>query len=109
MFQFNAMGIFGLVSVAMCWILAVVLYRVGAPGSVARKLSLLLVVEGVTLVSTGYIDLFLTAETRAHRWYPQFYRAEEIIHTLGDCAMLALYALSSAVGGGAAPMLRLGS
>ena len=91
MFQIDPIGILALVSVAQCWALALLLYRVSAPGSVARKLSLLLVVEGVTLVSTGYIDLFLTAEARAHRWYPQFYRAEEIIHTLGDCAMLALY------------------
>jgi len=91
MFQLDPIGVLALVSVTACWALALLLYRVGAPGSVARKLSLLLVVEGVTLVSTGYIDLFLTTETRAHLWYPQFYRAEEIIHTLGDCAMLALY------------------
>jgi len=91
MFQFDPIGILALVSVVQCWALALLLYRVSAPGSVARKLSLLLVVEGVTLISTGYIDLFLTAEARAHRWYPQFFRAEEIIHTLGDCAMLALY------------------
>lgn len=91
MFQIDAIGILALVSVAECWALALLLYRVSATGSVARKLSFLLVVEGVTLGSTGYIDLFLTAETRANSWYPLFYRAEEIIHTLGDCAMLALY------------------
>ncbi len=67
------------------------LFRVGAPGSVARQLSLLLVVEGVTMVSTGYLDLFLTEAARAHSLYPVFFRAEEIVHTLGDCAMLALY------------------
>ena len=60
MFQANAMGIFGLVSVAMCWAFAGVLYRVGATGSVARNLALLLVVEGVTILSAGYIDLLLT-------------------------------------------------
>jgi len=91
MFQFDLIGILALVSVAECWALALLLYRVSTPGSVGRKLSLLLVVEGVTLISTGYIDLFLTVETRAHHWYPQFYRVEEVIHTLGDCAMLALY------------------
>ena len=56
-----------------------------------RKLSLLLVVEGVTLISTGYVDLFLTEEARTLQWYPRFYRFEEVLHTLGDCAMLALY------------------
>ena len=52
-------GILALVAVAMCWSLAVVLYRVGTAGSVARKLALLLVIEGVTL-APGYIDLLLT-------------------------------------------------
>ena len=49
MVQANAMGIFGLFSVAMCWGFAVVLYRVGATGSVARKLALLMVAEGELL------------------------------------------------------------
>lgn len=42
-------GVLGLVAIAACWGLAVVLYRVGPPGSMARKLALLLVVEGVAL------------------------------------------------------------
>jgi hypothetical protein len=91
MFQFSPIGILALVAVALCWSLALVLYRVGIAGGTARKLSLLLFVEGVTLISTGYIDLFLTATARAHHLYPAWYQAEEIIHTLGDCAMLALY------------------
>jgi len=91
MFQIDPIGILALVSVTACWALALLLYRVSAPGSVGRKLSLLLVVEGVTLISTGYLDLFLTEETRAHLLYPQFLRFEEVIHTLGDCAMLVLY------------------
>ena len=82
MFQVDPIGILALVSVTACWALALLLYRVSAPGSVGRKLSLLLVVEGVTLISTGYLDLFLTEETRAHRLYPQFLRFEEVIHTL---------------------------
>ena len=65
MFQFSPNGILTLVALAMCWSLAVVLYCVGATGSVARKLSLLLVVEGATLISTGYLDLFLTESARA--------------------------------------------
>jgi hypothetical protein len=91
MFQPSGIGILAVAAFAMCCGLAVVLYRVGTPGSVARKLSLLLMVEGVTLISTGYIDLFLTPTTRASNWYPTWLRTEEIIHTLGDCAMLALY------------------
>lgn len=91
MFQFSSIGLLAFLAVAMCWGLAAVLYVVGSRGSVARKLGLLLVVEGVTLISTGYIDLFLTETTRALPFYPAFLRAEEIVHTVGDCAMLALY------------------
>ena len=85
------MGIFGLFSVAMCWAFAVVLYRVGSAGSVARKLSLLLVVEGFILVTGGSIGLFMTPAATASSWYPAYSQAESIVHTLGDCAFLALY------------------
>ena len=91
MFQANAMGIFGLISVAMCWALAGVLYRVGPTGSVARKLALLLVVEGVTLVTSGYIHLVMTPAATASSWFPVYYQAEFVVHVLGDCALLALY------------------
>jgi len=91
MLQFSAIGMLALVALAFCWSLAVVLYQVGRPGSVARKLSLLLFVEGITLISTGYLDLFLVASVRDQQWYATFYRVEEIVHTLGDCAMLVLY------------------
>jgi len=91
MLQFSPNGIFALVALALCWSLAAVLYRVSATGSVGRKLSLLLVVEGATLISTGYLDLFLTESAKALPFYPVFFRAEEIVHTVGDCAMLALY------------------
>jgi len=75
----------------MCWSLALVLYRTGAAGSVARKLALLLVVEGITLISTGFLDLFFTDMLRARPFYSSWVKLEGIIHTLGDCAMLALY------------------
>lgn len=61
------------------------------PGGVARKLSLLLVVEGVTLISTGYLDLFLTESVRASPAYLTWVWFEMIVHTFGDCAMLVLY------------------
>jgi len=91
MLQFSSIGTLALVALAMCWGLAVVVFRVGPAGSVARQLSLLLVVEGATLISTGYIDLFLTERARSAAWYATFYRTEEVIHTVGDCLMLALY------------------
>jgi hypothetical protein len=91
MLQISALGTLAFIAVAMCWGLAIVVYRVSMVGSVGRQLSLLLVVEGATLISTGYIDLFLTESARAAGWYPSFYRIEEIVHTVGDCLMLALY------------------
>jgi len=91
MFQFHGVGFFALVAVAMCWALAIVLYRVGASGDPARKLALLLVVEGFTLVSTGFLDLFLTQTARQHPFYPAWVQAESFVHTFGDCALLVLY------------------
>lgn len=91
MLQFSSIGTLAVIALALCWGLAVVVYRVSAKGSVGRQLSLLLVVEGATLISTGYIDLFLTESARAATWYPAFYRFEEVVHTVGDCLMLALY------------------
>ena len=85
------MGSFGLISVAMSWAFAVVLYRVGSPGSVARQLSLLLLVEGVILVTGGSINLFLTPAATTSSWFPTFSLVKDIIHVAGDCALLALY------------------
>lgn len=91
MLQFSSIGTLAFAAFAMCWGLALLVYRVSAAGSVGRQLSLLLFVEGVTMVSTGYIDLFLTEAALAASWYPTFFRVEEIVHTVGDCLMLALY------------------
>jgi len=91
MFHIHPIGILALVAWAMCWILAVLLYRVGTTGSVARKLSVLLVIEGLTLISTGYIDLMLAPVMQDYSWYPTWMMVEGWVHTFGDCAMLALY------------------
>lgn len=91
MLQFNSVGLLALIAAAMCWSFAVVLFRTSMAGGVARKLSLLLVVEGVTLISTGFLDLFLTESVRASPTYPTWVWFEMIVHTFGDCAMLVLY------------------
>ncbi len=91
MIELNFVAVVGFIAVAMCWSLAFTLYRVGAVGSVARKLALLLLVEGVTLISTGFIDSVLTASVKEAGLYATWYRAEIIIHTAGDCLMLVLY------------------
>jgi hypothetical protein len=91
MFIADPRGILALVAVAMCWALAVVLFRAGLPGSMARKLSLLLVFEGVTLVSSGSVWYLFATPVATITQYPWLEPAFRIVHTLGDCAMLALY------------------
>jgi hypothetical protein len=91
MFQVNPYGIFGVLTVAMCWASVVVLYRVGATGSVARMLALLLLAEGATLVTAGYIELFMTPAAFESSWIPAFFEVNGAIHLLGDCAFIALY------------------
>ncbi|MEP7043487.1 MAG: hypothetical protein ABI843_10520 [Dokdonella sp.] len=59
MLHADPQAILALTAVAMCWSFAVVLLRASARGSVARKLALLLVVEGVALATTGSIELML--------------------------------------------------
>ena len=91
MIQVTPWAVLGLASVVLCWALAVLLLRVGMPGSVARKLAVLLVVEGCAVLTTGiYLD-FLTPELAdrfaASAWGMVNFHA----HTLFDCMMLALY------------------
>ena len=91
MFQINAVGILGVVAVAACWALAVVLYRVATTGTVARMLAILLFVEGVTLLSTGYLDMLFNLQDGFYSQYPQWGPTWMIVHLLGDGAMFALY------------------
>jgi len=91
MFRADPRGILALVAIAMCLVLAVVLYRVGTRGSVARKLALLLVVEAVTLGSSSSVEFLLVSPSAAFEAYRQWFDIQFLVHTLGDCAMLALY------------------
>lgn len=76
----------------MCWALAVVLYRSGASGSMARKLSVLLVVEGITLGSSNAWMHFLANPAEFAAQYPWFEPyVQRPLHTLGDVGMLVLY------------------
>ena len=91
MFQFNFVSLLAGFATLMCWSLAVILLRAGTGSMAARRLSLLLAIEGLTLISSGYIDLVLAAELKASAWYPAWFEWEFVVHTIGDCAMLALY------------------
>lgn len=84
-------GILALVAVAMSWTLAGVLLRVSAPGSVARKLSLLLFIEGMTLGSSAAPTFVLTSLADFLNAHPLYAEALGAVHAFGDCAMLALY------------------
>ncbi|NGX16310.1 hypothetical protein [Wenzhouxiangella sp. XN24] len=91
MFQVTPWAIFGLASVTLCWALAFVLMRVGMPGSVARKLALLLTVEGFALLTTGIWFDFLAPEFAARVAGSVFDTFSFHAHTFFDCVMLALY------------------
>jgi hypothetical protein len=84
-------GWLGLVAVAACWTLAVVLYRVGTAGSMARKLALLLVFEGITLVTAGFPEFALEVPLEFYDSNMALGIALGVTHWLGDGAMLALY------------------
>ena len=91
MFQPDPRGILALVAVAICWALAVVLRRVGMPGTIARRLALLLLIEGLTLGTSGSVDFLLTSPTEFWERFTALGTVFMFVHTLGDCAMLALY------------------
>jgi hypothetical protein len=89
-------GVLGIVAVALCWGLAVVLFRIGASGTVARKLAWLLVIEGITLLTGGFIWFVLAGDQISEQWYndnvPVAYQIGNfIVHHLGDAGMIALY------------------
>ena len=84
-------GVLALIAVTMCWVLAVVLFRVGNHGSIARKLSLLLIIEGVTLGSSSSLDYLLVSPADFWTGHPRLASAGLLIHTIGDCGMLFLY------------------
>jgi hypothetical protein len=92
MLQIQLIGILGLVAIAACWGLAVVLYRVDTVGGVARKLALLLFIEGFALLTAGFPEFVLGKD--------QLFFLDEspllgmsilAFHHAGDAAMLALY------------------
>lgn len=91
MFQISFYGVLALTAVLLCWALAVVLYRVSLPGSVARKLSLLLVFEGLTLGSSDVITYFMVSPESFFTQFPWMNVVQSSVHFFGDCAMIALY------------------
>lgn len=84
-------GILGLVSIALCWALALVLFRVGPPGSTARKLSILLIVEGFVLATAGFPDFAFGVSPEFYANHPLYDLALFLLHFLGDATMVALY------------------
>ena len=84
-------GILGVAAITACWGLAVVLYRVGAQGTMARKLALLLVVEGITLATAGFPEFALGLGQEFYEANMALGIALGVSHWLGDGAMLALY------------------
>ncbi len=91
MLRADPVAIYGLLAVALCLFLAVVLFRTGPAGGIARRLALLLAVEGLTLGSSGIIDFLLPPTARVGSGYLLWWQSNIVVHTLGDGAMLVLY------------------
>ena len=91
MSQETMIGILGFVAIAACWALAVVLFRVSSQGTVARKLSILLAVEGFTLISAGYPEFILGVPESFYETHPDWLLILSLVHHGCDAAMLALY------------------
>lgn len=91
MSQIFLIGVLGLVAIAASWALAIVLFRVGPTHSTARKLALLLAIEGIVLGSAGFPEFVLDVPDsfyKAHRVFDVFM---SLVHHLGDAMMVALY------------------
>ncbi len=86
---FDIRNLVGLAGVLMCFAFAVWLWRVGSRGSTARQLSLLLVIEGVTLGTSGALLFGVTNDWNAPPTVFQILRS--LLHHIGDVALFALY------------------
>jgi len=84
-------GILGLVAITACWALAVVLFRVSTADSVARKLAILLVIEGFTLATAGFPEFTLNLPQLYYGNYPKAGMLLTIVHFVFDVTMIALY------------------
>jgi len=92
MFQVHPLAVLALTTVLMCWGLGALLFRTGMPGSVGRRLAVLLFFEGLTLGSSfagiGYWFVSFEGFLSQHPWLE---RLQTVVHFFGDSAMLALY------------------
>ena len=84
-------GLLGVTAIAACWGFAIVLFRVGGSGSVARMLSLLFFVEGITLFTAQFPDMLVGLGDAYYAAHPTYVQFTFTAHTIGDAAMLALY------------------
>jgi hypothetical protein len=91
MTQVTLIGIIGLVAIAACWSLAVLLYRVSATGSVARKLAVLLVVEGFVLVTAEFPEFAFNIPDSFYESHPKLGWFMGLVHHLCDSVMITLY------------------
>ncbi len=91
MTQVTLIGILGLVAIAACWSLAVLLYRVSTTGSVARKLAVLLVVEGFVLITAGFPDFAFNIPDSFYELHPKLGWFMGLVHHLCDSVMITLY------------------
>ena len=92
MFQVHPLAILALTTVLLCWGLSALLFRTGMPGSVGRRLAVLLFLEGLTLGSSNAgISYWFASPEAVFAQHPWLDRLLSVVHFFGDTAMLALY------------------
>jgi len=91
-FQVHPLAILALTTVLLCWGLSALLFRTGMPGSVGRRLAVLLFLEGLTLGSSGAgISYWFVSPEAVFAQHPWLIWLLSVVHFFGDTAMLALY------------------
>jgi hypothetical protein len=92
MLQIDWSSFLGLVAVALCWVLSVVLFRAGSTGKGSRKLAVLLVIEGFALI-TNVFYLYLLDHSAEAGWTidDRVFSGLNLVHMISDCLMLVLY------------------
>jgi hypothetical protein len=91
---FDARNLPGIVAVLICVAFAVWLWRIGTRGSTARQLSVVLAIEGLTILTSGALQFGVVYPATA----PPLNTAEglsgflrAVLHHVGDVALVALY------------------
>jgi hypothetical protein len=89
---FDVRNVPGIIGVLVCFGFAIWLWRIGTRGSTARQLSVLLVIEGITLGTSGSLNFGMSPpQQNPDGTWPLGRVLWSVLHHVGDVAIIALY------------------